>query len=63
MREEVIKRIEQYEGQKGKHVDDIKKFEEKIKQAKEKQDKLQEHLNHEISELYKIDEYLEWKSE
>lgn len=63
IREEIANKISQLEVQNNKHMDDIKSYERKIIQAKDKQNKLQQHLDHERNELHKIDEYLKWSKE
>lgn len=63
IREEIANRISQLEAQNNKHIEDIKTFERKIVQAKDKQNKLQQHLDNERNEIHKIDEYLKWSKE
>lgn len=63
VRDEIVKRIEQYEEQNKKHMDDINDYEKKITHSKEKQAKVQNHLDEARNELYKIEEFIKWESD
>ncbi|MED3792412.1 hypothetical protein P4571_08145 [Niallia alba] len=63
LRNDIIKRLNQYEDTDEQHMNDIMDIEEKLKQKEEKREKVRQLWNAAKNELIEIDEFIKLKSE